>query len=125
MKSLMIILTALILVSEVKANQADLIVSIDKEGVAQADIPLAIDALNKHDPTLGTCFVESKVVQYIDFTQSSYPKDLPYYGIVIVTLSWECEKPARDYLTELDRSSKYTLYSNPGIGPWPAVSGSN
>ncbi len=105
------------------ADQTILMVSIDKIGVSSKDVQNAIAKLNHKDPSMGTCYVDSTVTEYIDY--SKFDKAAPYYGVAIVDFKWQCDNHAKGYLTKLVQSRKYTIWANSVIGPWPAVSGSN
>ena len=105
------------------ADQTILMVSIDKTGVSSNEVQNAIAELNHKDLSMGTCYVDSTVTEYIDYNE--FDKEAPYYGVAIVDFKWQCDSHAKGYLTKLVQSRKYTIWDNPVIGPWPAVSGSN
>lgn len=98
---------------------AEVMVSIDKKGVRPHQIKKFTDALNFKDHSMGTCFVESSVQNYIPYT------DAPYYGVAILSLKWECDERLTDFLMKIHEKRAYTVYPNSEIGPFPGVSGSN
>ncbi len=112
----------------VLAGGADFMISIDKAGVKSKQIKKAVNALNFKDFSTGQCFVDSQVTDYIDYSdipdEPGQPK-IPYYGVAIVNIKWECLENLNTFLKKIDSSKKYTIYSNPTINPNPAVSGSN
>lgn len=117
MKSIAIIGTALALstTTALAASEATLIVSIDS-AVPASDVQAAVDALNRHDFSTGTCWVESKVQMYIPYT------DAPYHGVALVDVTYECDERLASFVTYLNNDERYTIWANSRIAPTPIVS---
>jgi hypothetical protein len=119
MKLMSLVVLLLALSANAFAGNSTLMISIDKAGVRSNEVDGAVRALNYKDPSMGTCFVESAVTQYVPYTNA------PYYGVALVDFRWECDAYAQRFLTALNQSPKYTVWSNGPLGPFPAVTGNN
>jgi len=120
------------------ATTLDLLISLNKTKRSY-EIKNALKNLEKKDLSMGTCYLESRVSDYIEFDVQA-----PYYGVAIVSVSYKCNKNLEAYINDISTSVidyygdikniqfptvnadfLYKIYSNPKIDPKPSVSGSN
>lgn len=102
------------------STKQQLVISINKKPQVSCQLLLDNDLtelknfLMFSDPTMGTEYVQAKIVQYIDFCK--FAPDVPYYGIAIVELEFTSEGKKASYIDRITQSGDYTFYENPGIG---------
>lgn len=107
-----------------QAEQAEFIVSINKT-VKPSQIEQAVEALNHIDPSMGTCYVNSQVSEYIKYDSCTYDESCPYWGVAIVQAEWSCDSAVKEWLARIGSNRNYTIYANGPVDPMPVVSGGN
>lgn len=100
-----------------------LMISVQKATVALVDVNKTVKLLEYHDASMGTCYAEAKVTNYMDYTE--FAPQAPYYGVAFVTLTYSCGANAQVYLKRVSGDKRFQLWSNPHIAPLPIMGGSN
>jgi|GEM_PF-4102414 len=97
------------------AERTTLMISVEKT-VAAADVDAAVAALERRDFTMGTCFLETNVTEYIPYV------DAPYHGVALVEAMWQCDEPVDSWIAKLGSDERYRIWANGRIAPMPSVS---
>jgi hypothetical protein len=106
-----------------EVEKAALMIAVEKDTVAAADVQQPIKDLNYKHTTAGTCYAEETVTEYIDYTE--FDDEAPYYGVAFVDLTYSCVENARAYAQRVEADNRYQIYSNPTVGGEPLFGVSN
>lgn len=119
-------IVSLVLVSNAQANTSATIMVTVNHVVPAHEVEKYVRALERVDMSLGLCFFNVKLVEFIEDYQDSTST---YYGTAILDVQEMCAKDRLEaYFSELEILQKdgvYTLFGNPIIEPLPGISGRN